>query len=349
MKQKTMSRKAIYKWVAMLFGGVCLCFIIGMNPMEVKAETGVDFYYSTDAGRAIGQEQYIDGHWYLIDKQSGNYIYGFAFLENAGKWVYYNPQNGQMLYGEQCINGHWYLLDQYTGAVTYGFAYIAKDNKWVFYDRVMGWMLYGEQYIDGGWYYLTPGTGAVDYEWAWLPHSNKWVYYDAITGRMYHEWHNIAGTMHYFDKYTGEIKCSSNEIYNGWLMAQNMNSQTEYLILIDNSVCRVYIFQGKKGEWIPVYDWVCSPGKVETPTVKGYYTINAKGFHFGEEKGYTCYYWTQFYGDYLFHSTLYYANTMIPMQPQLGARLSQGCVRLDIDNAKWIYDNIPKGTLVYSF
>ena len=31
---------------------------------------------------------------------------------------------------------------------------------------------------------------------------------------------------------------------------------------------------------------------------------------------------------------------------RLGMALSHGCVRLDINNAKWIYDNIPSGTTV---
>lgn len=31
---------------------------------------------------------------------------------------------------------------------------------------------------------------------------------------------------------------------------------------------------------------------------------------------------------------------------RLGMRLSHGCVRLAIENAKWIYDNIPSGTTV---
>lgn len=30
----------------------------------------------------------------------------------------------------------------------------------------------------------------------------------------------------------------------------------------------------------------------------------------------------------------------------LGKQVSHGCVRLDINNAKWLYDNIPNGTKV---
>lgn len=189
----------------LMAGGVMMC------PMETKAETDVDIYYHTDyVGSTLGQEKYIDGHWYLLDKQTGEYVHGFVFLENTGKWVYYNSQ-GRMLHGEQCVNGHWYLFDQYTGAVTYGFAYIEKDDKWVFYDRVMGWMLYGEQCIDGGWYYLTPITGAVDFEWAWLPHSNKWVYYDQY-GRMVYGEQYIDGKWEYFDTITGQVYSAQDKI-----------------------------------------------------------------------------------------------------------------------------------------
>ena len=37
------------------------------------------------------------------------------------------------------------------------------------------------------------------------------------------------------------------------------------------------------------------------------------------------------------------------MDDRLGMHLSHGCVRLNINNAKWIYDNIPRGTTVVSY
>ena len=311
-------------------------------------DAGKMVYYNPADGQMLYGEQCVDGHWYFLNPHTGAVSYGFQYIENADKWVFYDRETGWMQYGEQCIDGHWYLLNSYTGAVTYGFQYIEKDNKWVFYDRVMGWMLYGEQCIDNGWYYLDPMTGAVSYQWTWLPNSEKWVYYDAFSGRMCHEWHNVGGKMHYFDKYTGELRFASNEMYDAWLMAQNMGSQTEYLMMINNSACRLFIFQGSKGNWTPLFDWACSPGKDSTPTVRGNYKVAARGLHFGEDKGYTCYYWTQFYGDYLFHSILYYPGSMNPMEPWLGQRLSHGCVRLSIENARWIYDRIPRGTKVYS-
>lgn len=62
--------------------------------------------------------------------------------------------------------------------------------------------------------------------------------------------------------------------------------------------------------------------------------------------GYTCYYYTQFYGDYLFHSIPYYQGTFNPMDSRMGMHISQGCVRLPIGRAKWIWDNVPLATKV---
>ena len=126
--------------------------------------------------------------------------------------------------------------------------------------------------------------------------------------------------------------------------AQSYYSDTSWLVLVDTANCRTAIYQGAHNAWAPVYEWVCSPGAPSTPTVTGEFTVYGKGYSFGN--GYTCYYYTQFYGDYLFHSVLYYQNTFRVMDGRLGQHLSHGCVRLDIDNAKWMYDNIPYGTKV---
>jgi lipoprotein-anchoring transpeptidase ErfK/SrfK len=37
------------------------------------------------------------------------------------------------------------------------------------------------------------------------------------------------------------------------------------------------------------------------------------------------------------------------MDDRVGMALSHGCVRLRLENAKWIYDNIPYGTKVVSY
>ncbi|WP_418253284.1 L,D-transpeptidase [Gordonibacter urolithinfaciens] len=46
---------------------------------------------------------------------------------------------------------------------------------------------------------------------------------------------------------------------------------------------------------------------------------------------------------------LYDQGTRNVQDGRLGMNLSHGCVRLAIENAKWIYDNIPSGTKVYVY
>ena len=122
-------------------------------------------------------------------------------------------------------------------------------------------------------------------------------------------------------------------------------SNTRYLILVDTTANRVGIYSGSVGKWNEVKKWVCTTGAKSTPTVKGTFTVQGKGKSFGS--GYTCWYYTQFYGDYLFHSVIYNHGSMSSIQDgRLGMKLSHGCVRLAINEAKWIYDTIPNGTRV---
>ncbi|MBQ9593784.1 MAG: L,D-transpeptidase family protein, partial [Lachnospiraceae bacterium] len=61
------------------------------------------------------------------------------------------------------------------------------------------------------------------------------------------------------------------------------------------------------------------------------------------------FYWVSFYRDYRFHSVLYDKNDGRLRDGRLGRNLSLGCVRLAIENAKWIYDNVPERSKVVSY
>ncbi len=126
-----------------------------------------------------------------------------------------------------------------------------------------------------------------------------------------------------------------------------LSSPTGYLVAIDNVNCFIGIYKGSRGNWTNIAYWSCGPGAPRTPTVKGLYSVGTRGYVFGS--GYSCYYWTQFYGNYLFHSVLYNQGTRVIQDGTLGRQVSHGCVRLNIDHAKWIYDNIPSRTTVLSY
>ena len=144
--------------------------------------------------------------------------------------------------------------------------------------------------------------------------------------------------------YVQPLPADQQAMYN---RAQWYNSNTEWLILTDTVGCRTGIFRGSRGNWKLWSFWQCAPGKNESPTVLGEYSVYGKGLSFGH--GYTCWYYTQFYGDYLFHTQPCYTGTFNVLDPTMGQRASAGCIRLMTDHAKWIYDNIPYGTKVVNY
>lgn len=124
----------------------------------------------------------------------------------------------------------------------------------------------------------------------------------------------------------------------------------------------------KKGYWIEVLvgsqkvriyeegqlkkEWVASTGTPDKPTPLGVFAIQNRGEWFYNPKyNQGAKWWVSFkdWGVYLFHSLPMDRNQrIIPEEAlKLGTPASHGCVRLEVDNAKWIYDHIPQGTPVY--
>lgn len=126
----------------------------------------------------------------------------------------------------------------------------------------------------------------------------------------------------------------------------DFTSNTNYFIWVDTKNFKVNIFEGLKNNWKLIKSYLCSIGKPSTPTPKGNFTVGIKGLSFGENHGYIARYYTQIKGNYLFHSILYNLDGSI-RDGRLGMAVSNGCVRLALQNAKWIYDNIPKDTAIH--
>ena len=131
------------------------------------------------------------------------------------------------------------------------------------------------------------------------------------------------------------------------LKAQVYTSNTNYLILVDRSIHTVGVYHGSYGNWNKVHEYLCTVGAPSTPTVVGDFAIYRKGRYFDSGAS-RCFYYSAFYGGYYFHSVLYYKDNepLRIMDGRLGMNLSHGCIRLQVDNAKWIYDNCPIGTRV---
>jgi lipoprotein-anchoring transpeptidase ErfK/SrfK len=97
---------------------------------------------------------------------------------------------------------------------------------------------------------------------------------------------------------------------------------------------------------VAIKNMACSGGKPETPTPQGTYTTNQKIYYAWIPKfAMGAYYWTRFYGPYLFHSVPYDSagNMMIEELNKIGSPVSHGCIRLALEDAKWLYETLPLG------
>ena len=124
-----------------------------------------------------------------------------------------------------------------------------------------------------------------------------------------------------------------------------------YKIVVDISDQRVYVGQWNGSSYKNlVQKFKCSSGKKGTPTPLG--TYQAYGRAGGEWyyfKDFNCYakWATRIVGGILFHSVTYNrAKRPSGSESSLGRRASHGCIRLRVKDAKWIYDNCPRGTTV---
>lgn len=268
---------------------------------------------------------------------------GSGWLSDGGRWYFLrragSPWGPRGSMGRGWLNdgGTWYHLSG-SGAMDTG--WLASGGRW-YWLSASGAMAIGWAKVGGSWYYLDWPSGAM---WA-----NRWVsgtYWVGSSGAMAtNAW--VDGGRYWVDGSGRWTRGAAPGSMGG--RAQGYSSPTPYLILVDNGANRVGVYRGGRGSWTEVRSMACSCGKRSTPTGRGTFSVGSRGYSFGENKGYSCYYWTQFYGDYLFHSILYNPYSHVVQDGRLGASLSHGCVRLAIGDAKWIYDTIPRGTTVVSY
>lgn len=128
-------------------------------------------------------------------------------------------------------------------------------------------------------------------------------------------------------------------------------SDKKYYIKVNNEANVVTVFtKDNEGQYtVPVKAMICSTGTA-TPT-SGTYGIKLKWEWLGLFGNVYGHYSTQIVGNILFHSVPYLekgnpASLEYWEYDKLGTSCSAGCIRLTVADAKWIYDNVEKGTLV---
>ena len=96
-------------------------------------------------------------------------------------------------------------------------------------------------------------------------------------------------------------------------------------------------------------EMICSGGALETPTPLGEFITNQKiEYSWVDRFDVGAYYWIRFFEDYLIHSVPFDENGEMIVEEfeKLGNPASHGCVRLRLDEAKWLYETLPLGVKV---
>ena len=287
-----------------------------------------------------GQDKVIAGEKYSFNP-NGDMRAGW-YMSNSGEWYYYDNYSGQICSGWKYVNNNWYYLDSQDNNKMIPGGWKKFDNGYYLFNSD-GSMVTNWSYVNGNWYYFS-SDGLMRTGWQWI--GNKWYYF-------YYENDSHGGVYGAMARATSidgwQLQTDGSMLTDKQAemsqMAQAYNSNTNYLILVDRAACKVAVYAGRFGAWNNIMYWDCAPGKASTPTVSGTFTVQGKGYYFDSGSA-RCYWYTQFYGNYLFHSVLYSKYNGSLMDGRVGVPLSHGCVRLQIDNAKWIYDNIPRGTKV---
>lgn len=140
------------------------------------------------------------------------------------------------------------------------------------------------------------------------------------------------------------VKSQLNPITSRATNAKPASQRGKYRIEVSIGDQKVHVYSGEA----LIKEWTVSTG-VNNCTPLGNFTTKQKGdWFFSEKYQQGGKWWVAFQGNYLFHSVpMDLQQNVIPEEAEkLGIPVSHGCVRLEVDHAKWLYDNIPRGTTV---
>ena len=347
-------------------GGTTTKYSDGLNEIEGELyyfkNNRIDTSYS-------GLAQY-GNEWYYIENGKVNWNYT-GLAQRGNEWFYI--EKGKLNWNHSGIveyNNQWFYVERgrlnwnYTGLgqsgndwyyivggrVNWGYTgLVQKGNEW-FYVKggKLDWSYPGLVQKGNEWFFVR--NGRLDWGYTGLACNGEYYFY-VKNGRLdwsYSGYAQIDGQGEYYEVRNGRLVGGTLTLAKMHGVANNQDSPTNYIVIVDRAAHRVGVFKGSKYNWADAKYYKCCVGKPSTPTISGTYYIKSRGKYFDTGTKGRCWYFTQINGNYLFHSVIYdrQPSPKKIIDNSMDAAVSHGCVRLDLENAKWIYDNIPKNTKV---
>ena len=286
--------------------------------------------------------------WFYIEKGKLNWNHS-GIVEYNNQWFYVERGRLNWNYTGLGQSGNdWYYIER--GRVNWGYTgLVQKGNEW-FYVKggKLDWSYTGLVQKGNEWFFVR--NGRLDWGYTGLACNGEYYFY-VKNGRLdwnYSGYAQIDGQGEYYEVRNGRLVGGTLTLAKMHGVANNQDSPTNYIVIVDRAAHRVGVFKGSKYNWADAKYYKCCVGKPSTPTISGTYYIKSRGKYFDTGTKGRCWYFTQINGNYLFHSVIYDRQNSPKriIDNSMDAAVSHGCVRLDLENAKWIYDNIPKNTKV---
>lgn len=127
----------------------------------------------------------------------------------------------------------------------------------------------------------------------------------------------------------------------------DITSNTNYLVFVNIAEQKTYVYEGSKNDWTLAKSFTCSTGIEGKETPVGVFTVqNRAPWFFSPKYGQGGKYYVQFMGNYLFHSIPFDSDKTTISDPTLGVPASHGCIRLSVEDSKWLYDNVQNGSKI---
>ena len=325
--------------------------------------------------RTIGGKKYyfVDSQ-YPYSKETGKMLTGIKTIN--GKPYYFNAYGVRQTGWVKTTNG---LMAYYQSNGTAGpEGWKANGDDWYYLTKNgqarTGWMTLNSTSV----FYLDKAEAGKMTVGAKMI-SGKVYFFEADGRRTRTEGWKTSGKYNYYTYTNGT--CAVNTTINGIKVdkygrtemtvmdrkAQDYSSDTNYLILVDKTTFKVCIYKGKKGAWARIKgEWYCTHGGSLTPSgekyIRSHVTKRSATYGWAEFDYSSAAYAVELSSGNFFHSVLYeklyegsnYGSKyggLNPydreiMDPNLKKDYSHSCIRLETQNAQWIWDNIPIGTKV---
>ena len=314
------------------------------------AQRGIEWFY-IEKGKLNWNHSGIveyNNQWFYVER--GRLNWNYTGLGQSGNDWYYIV-GGRVNWGYTGLvqrGNEWFYIEN--GKLNWNHSGIVEYNKqWFYVERGrLNWNYTGLGQSGNDWYYIE--RGRVNWGYTGLVQKgNEWFF--VRNGRLdwnYSGYAQIDGQGEYYEVRNGRLVGGTLTLAKMHGVANNQDSPTNYIVIVDRAAHRVGVFKGSKYNWADAKYYKCCVGKPSTPTISGTYYIKSRGKYFDTGTKGRCWYFTQINGNYLFHSVIYDRQNSPKriIDNSMDAAVSHGCVRLDLENAKWIYDNIPKNTKV---